>query len=317
MKQEDSAHRIARSLFDYADQHGCLPDHLVDWLTKQGFPQNTAQKNAEECYALYHLREAVFPHWRWSQIEGGETPDFIVRRPCRVIGIEHTAYHVSQESRRIESAWLKTAKPAIETGLASFDDLTISISFHDKPVLNQKDLAGIVADLKNIVGQHYATLSDKQTIFCPCDPDPNNQSFSANNRTYVFATVLVPFLKKFVQHIYLTRQQARHSIYVSSNIDVAYIPTDEERVIGVVGNKLNVARPCHIDRFWLLISVGGMLSQQLDEEKLPELERYSNLNQLLESSTFDKVFLSTAYTAFVWCWKSKRGWYRITPSQQR
>lgn len=232
-----------------------------------------------------------------TQIEAGESPDFVVILRGKKIGIEVTEFHsdlkgVDDKPRRaIEETWnllQKNLKKAVEKhpklkgtyGFLMFKDLIVPPKSVHKEFVNE-------------------IIQLSLTMICTnCEEiRPDEGKF--------------PLLHQYLEKFRLKRINFAHHISWDWDQNASFIGLTEDELISAIQRKMNRAdkyRGKGIEELWLLVISGYRLSQAMPPFLENKLSDFDRLNDILEESGYDKVYLYQYMFDVIYEWP---GWIKF------
>ena len=230
-----------------------------------------------------------------SKIIPGESPDFRLILGKKTIGAEVTEYYIDAGQK----------KGSNSRAVENYDKCVMEIV--NEKVQENSNLKGITGSLsfKNQDRPKKAeleTFSD-ELIGCAIESISKNKNFKETMDLVL--TDAYPMLKKYLLFFTLEKCEFTSLWFLTS---VGGISFTEENLINVIKPKIDKAtkyKKSGIDELWLLIVCGVLPSQAVTPswDVDNKLKNFNNLDNILEISSFDKIFLylrSRGNTVYEW-----------------
>jgi hypothetical protein len=234
-----------------------------------------------------------------TQIDEGESPDFIVTLRGKRIGIEVTEFHSDLKGaggkprRVIEETWdllQKNLKKAVEKhpelkgthGFLMFKDLIVPPKSVHKKFIDEVIQLSI-------------------DMICT-----NSEEIRADKRKF-------PFFNQYLEKFRLKRINFPHHISWDWNQNASSIGLTEHEFINAIQSKMKKAhryRRKRIEELWLLIISGYRLSQAMPPPEFlgNQLNDFYQLNDLLKTSGYNRVYLYQYMFDAIYKWP---GWIKL------
>jgi len=231
---------------------------------------------------------------------GEEPPDFYMAYQSNKIAIEVTEYHsmrkgpgghawraVGEEWRKIRDLFTKERER-----YPKLNDVHGFLYFRELEMPPATKHGQFVTELLEFGISQYETLTKERS------------SFNRFPSTY-------PLLKKYLKEIHLKKVNCDMTWDRNS---AASVGISEKELKKCVSKKLKNPRPQQIAENWLLIVSGTDMSQQIGLTHYEEFNDFTQLNDSLEKSSFDRVFFFQYMWQRVLCWLHNKQWEEVKPA---
>lgn len=237
-----------------------------------------------------------------EQIECGEDPpDFYIMYRSDKIAIEITEYHSQRKGasgqawRAVEQEWQNIRSLFIEERkhYPILDNVHGHLFFKELEMPSAAKHRQFVTELLMFGVSQCETLKEEESRF---------DSFPLD----------YPLLNKYLKKMYLKKVNC----WITwDRASAAFVGTSEEELEKCVLKKLRTSRPQQKAKSWLLIVSGAYMSQQIGLTHCETFNKFAQLNERLEGSSFDKVFLFDYMLNRILCWSHDRNWEEIKPAR--
>lgn len=254
------------------------------------------QENEERIYLEHFLKLLGVPYVNIQR--GSDPPDFLLTLEDQtVIAIEVTEFHSSALGARnmprrvIEEEWkiLQGAITRQREKHPNLNSVSCLLNFRKLLVPPRREHELFVNELITFIESRVPKLSNNKLTSYDL---PSDEYF---------------LLQRYLKKIFLTDSKC-HYISWNWTDSASFVGLNEHEFFRVVKSKIQAFQLPNIKETWVLVVSGVELSQSMGLPHVSEFSNFRSVNEQLQKSRIDKLFVYLYCFDQIFEWQHKSGW---------